>query len=146
MNKPVVLLLLSLTALSTSVSARNDVQKHSIKAALAQPAAVEKLGSRIQFYFGDQAPSKVAKELGTFRTNLKTNAFNKSDEEACQWVFLSTMISLKERAIAQGGNAVINIKSNYRNNLESSDDKFTCGAGTFVAGVALVGTVVTIAE
>ncbi|POB08294.1 excinuclease, partial [Vibrio vulnificus] len=75
-------------------------------------------------------------------TNKKTNAFNKTDEEACNWVFLSAMIVLKERAIKEGGNAVVDIKSNYKNNLTSSVDTFQCGAGTMVAGVALTGKVV----
>jgi uncharacterized protein YbjQ (UPF0145 family) len=52
------------------------------------------------------------------------------------------MESLKERAIREGGNAVINIRSNYRNNMTSSNTTFKCGSAAFVAGVALVGTVV----
>ncbi|MDE1308731.1 hypothetical protein L9W77_17725 [Vibrio aestuarianus] len=72
----------------------------------------------------------------------KTNAFNKTDEEACNWVFLSAMIALKDRAIKEGGNAVVNIKSNYKNNLTSSNDTFQCGAGAVMAGVALSGEVV----
>ncbi|HIF5944891.1 TPA: hypothetical protein ACX3GK_003567 [Vibrio parahaemolyticus] len=52
------------------------------------------------------------------------------------------MIALKERAIKEGGNAVLDIKSNYKNNLTSSSDTFQCGAGTMIAGVALTGKVV----
>ncbi|EIU7865318.1 excinuclease, partial [Vibrio vulnificus] len=52
------------------------------------------------------------------------------------------MIVLKERAIKEGGNAVVDIKSNYKNNLTSSVDTFQCGAGAMVAGVALTGKVV----
>jgi hypothetical protein len=54
------------------------------------------------------------------------------------------MISLRDRARREGGNAVINIKSNYKNNLTSSDDAFQCGAGELTAGVALIGTVAKI--
>jgi len=36
-------------------------------------------------------------------------------------------------------NAVINIQSNYKNNLVSSETEFNCGAGTFIAGVAVSG-------
>ncbi|MBF4217373.1 excinuclease, partial [Vibrio anguillarum] len=52
------------------------------------------------------------------------------------------MIALKDRAIKEGGNAVVNIKSNYKNNLTSSNDTFQCGAGAVMAGVALSGEVV----
>ncbi len=46
---------------------------------------------------------------------------------------------LKQRANDLGANAVINIKSNYRNNLTSSETQYTCGAGAIMSGVALVG-------
>lgn len=59
---------------------------------------------------------------------------------------MSAMISLRDRAVKLGGNAVINIKSNYKNNLTSSKDNFQCGAGAIVAGVALVGTVVEVKQ
>jgi uncharacterized protein YbjQ (UPF0145 family) len=54
------------------------------------------------------------------------------------------MIALKKRAIKEGGNAVVDIKSNYKNNLTSSSETFQCGAGAVMAGVALTGKVVTL--
>lgn len=133
--------------LSTSNAfARDDIQDHSFNDAMDQPAARTKLVGNIKFYFGDQDPGKIEKTFGEFGTNKKTNAFNKSDKEACQWVFLSAMITLKQRAEKEGGNAVINIKSNYKGNLTSSNDNFKCGAGSIIAGVALTGTVVRLAE
>ena len=89
---------------------------------------------------------EVIKNLGTVKTNKKTNAFNKSDEEACMWVFLSAMIALKKRALDQGANAVVSIKSNYRDNETSSETTFRCGAGALIAGVALKGTLVQLEE
>ena len=142
MNKLFVLLMLNLFLVPFSSYARDDINGYLIKEALDLEQSKSKLGEKIKFYFGDQAHGEILKTFGEFRTNKKTNAFNKSDLEACQWVFLSAMISLRDRAVREGGNAVINIKSNYKNNLTSSKDTFQCGAGTFVAGVALVGTVV----
>ena len=133
-----------LVLLSSSAFARDDVENYSIKDALAKEAAVNKLGTDIQFFFGDQSHPEIQKSFGVFRTNKKTNAFNKTDLEACQWVFLSAMITLRDRAIQEGGNAVVEIKSNYKNNLTSNAETFRCGAGTFVAGVALTGKVVTL--
>ncbi|WP_115719750.1 excinuclease ABC subunit A [Gallaecimonas mangrovi] len=134
----------ALLLFSSPVLARDTVHDYSVKDALTQPKAKEILGNKIQFYFGKTSHGKVVKEFGHFQTNQKTSAFMKSDKTACQWVFLSAMKSLKERAEAEGGNAVINIKSNYRNNLTSSDDSFKCGAGAIIAGVALTGDVVTL--
>lgn len=42
----------------------------------------------------------------------------------------------------QGGNAVVNIKSNHKNIETVSDTDYLCGAGNVMAGVALKGTVV----
>ena len=98
----------------------------------------------MKFAFGKTLIGNVAKNHGEFRTNKKTNAFGKSDERACNWAFLSAMITLRNRAIAEGGNAVINIRSNYKNNVSSSETTYQCGAGNVIAGVALIGDVVTL--
>lgn len=143
--KQLITFILSLTFAVTAF-ARDDVGDYNIKEALAHPEAEEILGTDVRFYFGSQTHKKPAKTFGEFKTNKKTNAFNKSDKEACEWVFLSAMKSLKDRALREGGNAIINIKSNYKGNLTTSNETFQCGAGAFVAGVALVGTVVKIAD
>ncbi|WKE66292.1 excinuclease ABC subunit A [Gallaecimonas kandeliae] len=135
---------LALVLLSPPALARNTIADHAIKNALAHPKAEQVLGHDIKFFFGKQPHGKVAKDIGNFRTNQKTNAFGKSDEAACQWAFLSAMKSLRQRAEAEGGNAVINIRSNYQNSLSTSEDSYKCGAGTVMAGVALVGDVVVI--
>lgn len=128
----------------SQADARDTEGNYSIAEALAMEEAKQRLGDDIAFYFGEQKTPKVEKSYGEFKTNKKTNAFNKTDKEACQWVFLSAMLELKSRAVREGGNAVINIKSNYKNNLTSSNDTFRCGAGALMAGVALTGEVVKI--
>ena len=139
-------LTLTLAMAATGSHARDDIGSYNIKAALSTEQAKAKLGDDVQFYFGDQKHGKVTKKYGVFSTNKKSNAFNKSDQEVCEWVFLTAMLQLKSRAQQLGANAVVNIKSNYRNNLTSSTETFQCGAGTFVAGVALQGEVVTIGK
>ncbi|EGQ8102506.1 TPA: excinuclease [Vibrio parahaemolyticus] len=142
MKNIVILTLSSLVFFSSNTLARDDIGSYPIENALSSEAAKNKLGTAVKFYFGEQKFPTVEAEFGEFKTNKKTNAFNKTDEEACNWVFLSAMIALKERAIKEGGNAVVDIKSNYKNNLTSSSDTFQCGAGTMIAGVALTGKVV----
>jgi uncharacterized protein YbjQ (UPF0145 family) len=86
----------------------------------------------------------VTKTILETRTNKKTNGANKSDKEACEWAFLSAMKALKEKAQSVGANAVVNIRSNYRNNTTSSATTFKCGSGMLISGVALIGDVVVI--
>jgi hypothetical protein len=52
--------------------------------------------------------------------------------------------SLQSRALKEGGNAVIDSKSNYKSKEFSSPTAFQCGAGARIAGVALKGIVVNI--
>ena len=56
------------------------------------------------------------------------------------------MMSLQRRAVAEGGNAVINIRSYYYKKNFSSATEFECGAGAVVAGVTMIGDVVQLAE
>jgi hypothetical protein len=146
MKKLLVIMVVSLLSVSSASDARDSVGEYSINDLLELEESKSKLGSDIKFFFGDQSHGKVLKKYGEFKTNKKTNAFGKSDLKACQKAFLSAMISLRDRAVKLGGNAVINIKSNYKNNLTSSKDNFQCGAGAIIAGVALVGTVVEIKQ
>jgi len=70
----------------------------------------------------------------------------KSDQKACQWAFLSAMATLQDRAIKEGGNAVVNIHRYYYKNTFSSSTEFECGAGAVMSGVTMVGDVVKLAE
>lgn len=138
-----IVILLSFAALG---QARNTIQHVSIEGALAWGRGEGKVNDSVGLYFGDQSHPAVAKSLGTFTSNKKTNAFGKSDEKACQWAFLSAIVSLQERAVSMGGNAVVNIRSYYYQNDFSSATEFECGAGALMAGVTMVGDVVKLAE
>lgn len=144
-NLPFFFLVFVLLGFQTA-DARDDRLKFPIAEAMQSETFRDKLGSDVKFYWADQNHPPVDQKYGEFPTNKKTNAFNKSDQEACEWVLLSALIALRDRALREGGNAVVNIKSNYKNREFASETEYECGAGTFVAGVALKGTVVRLAE
>ena len=130
------------TLSATPAFARDTVNNYPVDQALQSEPG--KVSEDIALYFAGQRHPSVVKTIGEFATNKKTNAFGKSDLQACQHVFLSAVIELQERARKEGGNAVINIKSNYRNEERESPTEYTCGAGAVIAGVALKGDVVTL--
>lgn len=136
-----VLAVLAVTVVASPAAARDTKAMYSIVDALATPAAIEKVRPSIKLFFGN-TPAPKGQAIGTWRTNKKTNAFNKTDREACQWAFLSAVLELQQRAANEGGNAVVDIKSVYRNIQTVSDTQFMCGTGAMVAGVALEGTVI----
>lgn len=117
-----------------------------IASGLENKDAQEKLDGSIKFFFGAQQHPPVLTKLGTYVSNRKTNAVGKSDERACNWAFLSAVISLQDRAKQLGANAVVNIVSYYKKNVMSSETEFECHAGAVITGVALKGDFVTIAD
>lgn len=132
------LLIAGLLFLSADASARTTIHQFKVADVLNNPSFASQLAG-VKFYFGDTPHPAPVQTFGEYRTNKKTNAFNKSDEEACQWVMLSALVTLHKRAVSLGANAVVNIRSNYKNNLVRSDTEYTCGAGAIMAGVALIG-------
>jgi uncharacterized protein YbjQ (UPF0145 family) len=130
--------------LSTAAHARDDRIKFPIQNAMT--VAGDKLGTEVKFYFGDQPHPAVSKNFGNVSTNRKTNGVGKSDQGACDWAFLSAMIALRDRALQEGGNAVINIRSNYKNTELNSSTEYDCGAGSIMVGVTFKGDIVKLAN
>lgn len=98
----------------------------------------------ISFYWGSSKHGKVTKKFGSFKTSKRTNGFMKERSQACGWAMASALVALRDRARKEGGNAVINIFSNIKNNEESSETVYSCLAGKVMVNVALKGDVVTI--
>ena len=140
------LLFISALICTGSVIARDDHTMFPLEDALQTQAAKDKLDPEIKLYVGAQKYPKVTKEFGEWKTNKKTNGFNKSDKEACEWTFISAMLEMQERAKKEGGNAVISIKSNYKNIERSSETEYMCGSGAVISGVAFKGKIVKLGK
>lgn len=141
-----ILLSCSLLLMTTQAHCRNTKHMFSIQQALQSADFKQRLDPNIRLYFGDQRHPKKKDFLGQFSSNKKTNSFNKTDKQACQWVLLSALLSLQDRAKREGGNAVINIASYYDKITVHSATDYECHAGAVIAGVALIGDVVTLAR
>jgi hypothetical protein len=127
---------------SRPTSARDDRLVFPIKGALDTVAARQKVDPSIRLYFGKQPYPTPQGDLGVFKANDKTRAFNRTDQDACDWVFLSAVLKLQQRARQLQANAIVDIQSIYKNELFTSESEYRCGAGSFVAGVALTGRLV----
>ncbi|WP_426360481.1 excinuclease ABC subunit A [Pseudocolwellia sp. HL-MZ19] len=141
------LIIVSIAALvmTTSAEARDDRNKYEIQSLLDSEKAKKALLD-IPLHFAENSPTKFESTYGEVSTNKKTNAFMKSDQEACEWAMLSALKALQERAVREGMTDVVNITSNYKNQPFSSATEFECGSGAVMAGVALKGTLVKIAK
>ena len=97
------------------------------------------LNPNVKLSFGSGGKGKILKQGLT--ANKKTNAFNKSDQEACEWAMLSALRTFQDRAIQEGGSKVINLTGYYKKQPFDSKTQFQCGAGALMAGVTLKGDI-----
>lgn len=132
-------------AAAWTADARDTKHILPIAGALEVQDASEKLTGSVKFFFAGQKHPAIVKKFGSYVSNRKTNAFGKSDEQACNWALLSALVTFEKRAQELGANAVVNIVSYYKKNELSSATEFECHAGAIIAGVALKGDFVTIA-
>ena len=144
MRKVFILMFSIISLLSVNALARDTTNYFSVSDAMATKNFKEKLTGQVKFYFGDQKYPAPKGKMGEFVSNKKTNAFAKSDLAACEWALLSALISLQERALAEGGNAVVDLVSYYKRNVYSSATEYECHSGAVMAGVTLRGSVVTL--
>ena len=141
----IFLVLLACMALTLNVSAaqaRDTGHFFLIEEALESPGAEEALALDVELHFSGETEVDFKEDLGTFVTNRKTSSAFKSDKLACEWGMLSALKTLQERAVKEGGNAVVDIHSYYDKVPHKSDGEYECHAGAIIAGVALRGTVV----
>lgn len=99
-----------------------------------------KLDGSVKFYLAGVAPKgKVSVVSANAVTNKKTNAFNKTDEGACEWALQSALLTLQDAARKVNANAVVNIASYYKKNEHKDAKTYECHAGAVIAGVAIMG-------
>ena len=145
MKKYIFSLVIFTVLLSLNLEAKDNVHFFPIDSALTQHSAL--VNPNIELYFATTPPrEKVRSDFGTFTSNKTTNARRKPPRQSCDWVFISAVLALQQRAMALGGDAVVNIHSFY-NQIEMSDeDVYECHDGKNVSRVALRGTVVKLEE
>ncbi|SDS26128.1 hypothetical protein SAMN05216598_1028 [Pseudomonas asplenii] len=131
------LMLCSLPGLS---QARDTTLNLPFDKVVAEAISTGKIDGSVKFYLAGNTPKgKITVVSPDAVTNKKTNAFNKSDEEACAWALQSALITLHDAAKKVGANAVTNIVSYYKRNETKSPTTYECHAGAFIGGVALKG-------
>ena len=130
----------ALLAVASTAQARDTRVEQSLRELVNSQAARDAgIDGSVRFYLAGEKVN-VQQRLGEDVTNKKTNAANKSDAEACNWVALSALKALQDGAKSRGANAVVDVVSYYKKNEFKSTTNFECYAGAILAGVALKGT------
>jgi uncharacterized protein YbjQ (UPF0145 family) len=137
-------LIVMFAVLAQTAAAKDTFHDYSVEAALKSPSATNM--SAIPVFMAGQDHPAAGASLETATSNRRTNAFGKSDEDACAIAFLSAIIALQDRAKTLGGAAVIDIKSITKHNDLASATEYRCVSGALIANVALTGTIVKLAS
>jgi uncharacterized protein YbjQ (UPF0145 family) len=135
--KTLASLTLALACIPAAHAADRKVMQ-SFQEAVQNATAAGKLDGSVKFYLAGTGPKGKVLESNVV-TNRKTNAFGKSDGEACDWAAQSALIALQDAAKTAGANAVVNIVSYYKKVENKDPANYECHAGAVIAGVALRG-------
>ena len=139
MNRLFASALLTVT-IAAPAYARDTVLHLDVREVVDDARHQQQLDGSVSFHFRGGAIPDTAARVGEAKVSRKTNAVNKSDQEACRWVMLGALIAFEKEAKANGADAVIDITSNYKNQTWASATQYECHAGGIMAGVALKGT------
>lgn len=135
-----ILVGLSLLGVLGMAQARDEAIMVPFQEAVDMGLSSGKLDGSVKFYLSGAKTPKVIQKLGEDMSNKKTNGVGKSDEVACQWALLSTLIAFQNSAKQRGANAVVDMHSFYKRNTIKDATQFQCGAGNIMAGVTMKGT------
>lgn len=136
---------LALSLVPSLSQARDTAHYLPFDEVVAEAVNAGRLDGSVKFYLAGNTPAGKVNVVRTgVTTSKKTNAFNKSDEEACRWALQSALIAMQQAAKSAGANAVVELASNYKH-VEYKDAKqYECHAGAVIAGVALKGNLATV--
>lgn len=104
----------TLFSLLPSASHATNLMYMPFETVVSDAMRAGRLDGSVKFYLVGNGPQGTQRLLqrGVI-SDLKTNGFNKSDHDSCEWVLQSNLIALQAEAKRVGANAVTNIVSYY---------------------------------
>lgn len=129
-------------ALTPSAQARDERMLFDVQPVLASPLGKDRFDETVQFYFGERPYPQPQQTFGVHTSERRSFTPLYSDAEACDRAFVEALAGLRDAAKARGANAVVDIKSIYRNREFRSDTQYECRAGYLATSVSLEGRLV----
>ena len=137
---------LAAATFAAPVQAKDDRMLLDIATALGTPAGRDRFDDTVLFLWADQAYAPPVQTFDITTVEHRSFAPIRTDEETCYAAFIDALADLRDHAKQLGANAVVNIKSIYRNREFRSDTQFECRVGYVVNNVSLEGRVVRLPE
>jgi hypothetical protein len=133
----------ALLGLLPSTSQATHLMYMPFETVLSDAIRAGRLDGSVKFYLAGNGPQGTQRLLQRgVVSDLRTNGFNKSDHDSCEWVLQSNLIKLQADAKRAGANAVTNIVSYYDQHARKDLNTYECRAGVFATRVALKGDLV----
>lgn len=134
--------LVAAVVLMPAAYARDERVLLDVRAALDSPQGKDRFDDTVAFYWGDAPYPPPLQGFDIQTSERKRWSPTTTDEAACRDAFIEALAALRDHAKAVGANAVVDIKSLYKNREFRSETQYECRAGTFVNAVTLEGRTV----
>lgn len=135
-------LLLAAALAAPPAQARDERMLFDIAPVLASPQGKDRFDDTVDFYFGERPYPQAQQSFGVHTSERRIFAPLYSDEDGCKKAFIEALAALRDAAKARGANAVVDIKSIYKNREFRSETQFECRAGYVASSVSLEGRLV----
>jgi hypothetical protein len=140
LNRNLIAVVMAL--LPVAAHAKDEQRLFDIAFVMGSPEARERFDETIRFYWSGQAAPTPLQTFKIHTSERKTFSPTRTEREACDQSFVEALAALRDAARAAGANAVVEIKSLYKNREFRSSTEYECRLGYFAAGVTLEGTLV----
>lgn len=145
LRKAIVPLLLASALCAPAAHARDEQRLYDVAAALATPEGRDRFDDTIRFFWAEQDTPASEQSFSIHTSERKTFLPTRTEQEACDQSFIEALASLRDAARKIGANAVVGIKSLYKNREFRSATQYECRLSYFSASVTLEGRLVKLA-
>nr|WP_315233680.1 excinuclease ATPase subunit [uncultured Albidiferax sp.] len=129
---------LALSAVFTAPAFARDVEYQiPLEEVLKMPEAQAKLDGSVKFYLSGSNTPAIEQTLGEDRSHGTANGSVKEELAGCHAAALSSLLAFQAKAKKLGANAVVDIHSFFKNEVNKSPTTLECHAGTFRIHVVL---------
>ena len=140
LNRNLIAVVLAL--LPVAAHAKDEQRLFDLATVMGSPEARERFDDTIRFYWTGQTAPAPLQTFKIHTSERKTFSPTRTEREACDQSFVEALAALRDAARDAGANAVVEIKSLYKNREFRSSTEYECRLGYFAAGVTLEGTLV----
>jgi len=137
-----LVLVLALALGAPAAHARDEQRLYAIADALATPMGRDRFDDTIRFFWAEQDTPAAQQSFSIHTAERKTFLPTRTELEACDQSFIEALASLRDAARKIGADAVVGIKSLYKNREFRSATQYECRLSYFSASVTLEGRLV----